>query len=478
MKVLRFAVITAVLITFAAASSFAVTNYTEFNSPLVSDTITTIEMDPSGSIWIGTDIGVSRFNGLEWKTYRNTNAQFPTEFINDIMPDNLGNIYFATTGGVSVFDSPKWEIPSMDGIPSPDVESLIMDSNEDIWLGTGGGLAKYRNFKITETFTMANSDIPSDFVRQIALDSFQVFWLATGFGVSEYDGNLFTNYNALQGLPADNIKSIAVEIGPTDDIIWVATAAGVGKRESSSWTKLTVANTLNGLLEDDVRYVLVDYQNNKWFATATKGVSQLTSGSTWVDYTFNDGNLIDDRATTVAIDNSENIWIGTEGGVTKVGDNAIISFHKILNLNLDAVSHVTVIDPLMNLDPNTEETLTVRAFSTTDSIGINLTLRETDIDTGIFSSNRAGEELTFNYTVSDEANRSLLVTKGDQIFASYNEVDVGAERTATAYYNEEAPFSDDVFLDPPCFIATAAYEESSYFDRAKEFLLELLSGDK
>ncbi len=447
------------LLVFIAFPAFAgeLTNYKREDG-LVSETVVSIAMDPSGSIWFGTDHGISRYNGLEWNSYRDTTIALPAEYINAIVPDVEGNIYFCTTGGVAKYDAPTWSTMSLE-LPGTDVESMVIDSRGDLWFATSGGLAKYHNTKITDTFTLSNdSDIPSNFVKQVVLDSFDFFWLATSEGVSKFDGNeAFVNFSELSHLlPDNNIKSIAVENIEGGDTIWIATVDGISSFNGANWT--TIYPTDDGLIDRDVKYVLADYQNNKYFATAS-GVSVLTKTGSWLRYTKSEG-LVDNSTLTLAIDNSENIWVGTENGVTKIGNNAIISFNQIQYLNLKTLAYVTVNDPVMNSDSSSIETLTVTVTSDTDSTGFSLTLKETQSDSGIFSSNHVGEELAFNYTASDEAARSLHVSKGDAIYASYSEDDTGKTRSATAYYNEEAPFDDKLFIDAPCFIASASYENS------------------
>jgi ligand-binding sensor domain-containing protein len=471
-KIRLFFIITIFLIS-SSLDVFAVTNYDI--DELVSEAVTAIQMDPSGSIWIGTDSGISRFDGLEWTVYRQTNSSLPDNFINCIMPDNNGNIYFGTPLGVAVFDSPRWESPSL-SLPGPDVESMILDGNEDIWIGTDSGLARVSDDRVVDTYTMADSLIPNNWTWQVAIDSFQYIWLATGNGVSRFNGTTeFVNYTMMNGLPGNNIKSIAVEFGMTEDTIWAATEFGVGKGVENAfgsriWSSIT---SFNGLSDDDVRYVLVDEQDYKWFATAA-GVDVLSPASVWQHYNFGAGNLIDDDCNTIAVDNSDNIWIGTSAGVTKISSNATVSFNKILYLNVETLAYVTVNDPDMNLDINAVETVTVNVYSSTDETGINLTLRETSENSGVFSSNTAGDELGFSYDGSDGANRLLHVAKGDAIYAAYEEIDLSKTRTAAAYYNEIAPFDDDVFLDPPCFIASASYEETSNSSTLKNLLVHII----
>jgi uncharacterized protein YjiK len=76
---------------------------------------------------------------------------------------------------------------------------------------------------------------------------------------------------------------------------------------------------------------------------------------------------------------------------------------------------IRVIDPDMNINPDTIDTLQVRVWSTTDRGGLLVTLRETGDRTGIFE-----EILTF--TLDEESTGTRLrVSEGDTITAKYSD---------------------------------------------------------
>lgn len=466
-KKILLTVLISILVTSNASALELITNYTRVNDGLVSDVITSISMDPSGSVWVGTNLGLSRFDGIEWKSYRKSNSDLPSEYINCIMPDSDGNIYFGTELGIAIFDSPKWKSVSSVEFPSPVIEHMFLDEYDDIWLATGGGLAKYHNDSVVETFTISNSDIPDDFVKQIELDSCGYFWLATAHGVSRFDRHNFVNYNATgHNLPDNYINSIAVEAlteaescDTADDIIWIATDDGVGRKYNDLWEIIVPSITGETLLDRVVKYVIVDYDNNKWFATAS-GVSELKNDLSWESYTEQIG-LVDDTCNTLALDNSGNIWVGTDAGLSKIGSNAVVSFDKILYLNETTKARITVNDPNHNLDDTIIDTIFVKVFSDSDPEGITLEVSETNENSGIFSTLSDEVKLNFTYNLSNQSQRMLHVTKGDGIYASYTESDLLTTRVASSHYNEVIPFTDSVFLDLPCFIATASYVEKS-----------------
>jgi len=107
-----------------------------------------------------------------------------------------------------------------------------------------------------------------------------------------------------------------------------------------------------------------------------------------------------------------------------VGSNDILfNFSQPKEITLNANSYsigtsaiVTIRDPSANMDSNSEESITANLSSQGDPLGIDITLEETDANSGIFNG-------TFYLTErsSSESRGRLHVESGDDITASYNE---------------------------------------------------------
>ena len=100
------------VMSLSVVSAQTTTSYTveNTNNGLVSNTITCIEIDSKGVIWIGTEKGVSRFDGTNWVTYtkENTNNGLVSDDIYCISFDKQGNTWFGTFKGASKFDGISW----------------------------------------------------------------------------------------------------------------------------------------------------------------------------------------------------------------------------------------------------------------------------------------------------------------------------------------------------------------------------------
>ncbi|UZJ65593.1 hypothetical protein OKW96_05245 [Sphingobacterium sp. KU25419] len=81
--------------------------YLGIDHGLSNDFVTDIYQDKDGFMWFGTFNGLNRFDGYEFKVFKNNpleNKSLPDNRITDILEDQLGNLYIATKGGLGVLD--------------------------------------------------------------------------------------------------------------------------------------------------------------------------------------------------------------------------------------------------------------------------------------------------------------------------------------------------------------------------------------
>lgn len=175
------------------------------------------------TVWVGTDKGVSHFDGQKWTNYTIQEGS-ETYGIRDISEDVNGNIVVATywnyygyiATGVYKFNGNGFE-EYLNG----DVNGslfIFMDSKSRQWfLRSQGGISYVKDGEITR-FTEADG-LVSNSVYCIAEDKAGNIWIGTFYGLSKWDGTGFTNYTTDNGLLTDRIEGITVDISGN---IWLA----------------------------------------------------------------------------------------------------------------------------------------------------------------------------------------------------------------------------------------------------------------
>ncbi|MEO6301991.1 MAG: two-component regulator propeller domain-containing protein, partial [Bacteroidia bacterium] len=176
--------------------------------------------------------------------------------------DAAGNKWFATNMGVSKFDGVNWTVyTTANGLANNIVSALAIDQNNNFWFGTwGGGVSRFNGNQWT-TFTQAN------YVHVIKSDVTGNIWFGTASGLKKFDGNTWTNYTTSNGLAANSVFAITFDQANNK---WFGTnAAGVSKFNGNAFTTY---NTSNGLIGNMVNASAIDNNGNLWIGTAD-GVS-------------------------------------------------------------------------------------------------------------------------------------------------------------------------------------------------------------
>lgn len=202
---------------------------------MVSNTVRAIAVDRLGFKWIGTDRGVSQFDGKKnWVSYDYGDG-LASNLINCIVVDQKDNIWFGTDRGLSRYNGESFKnFTRREGLPDSTVNSLAIDADGVFWIGTDGGLVKFDQ-KVKKVFTEKDG-LPSNKVSAVAVDGRWNVWVGTADnGAARYDGNSWMSFGPSQGLPAGKVYTIAVDLS---DNKWFGTDAGVYKYDGNRFEQV------------------------------------------------------------------------------------------------------------------------------------------------------------------------------------------------------------------------------------------------
>lgn len=282
------------------------------------DQIRCMIQDKLGNIWLGTDNGLTKYDGKHYYHYTISQG-LNHNVIMSLFQDSEGNIWFSTfEGGVTKFDGIYLTTYTTDsGLPYNIVNSIFEDSTGSLWFGTKRGLAKFDG----ENFTIfrKSEGLPSSDIRDMILDDNGRMWIATyGGGVSIYDGATFTNYTDDQGLPQNLIFTLFKDI---DGNIWISTSyAGLVKFDGKNFYHYTVKE---GLGSNSVRTIVQDENENYWFGNGAGTITRF-DGNSFRILGKEDGLVAESMRCSI-IDINGNMWFGTRGAGLIRFDGVIFS---------------------------------------------------------------------------------------------------------------------------------------------------------
>src|SRR5262249_36030821 len=126
-----------------------------------------ILMDSHGFLWVGTQDGLNRYDGYNFKIFRN-NPEDPSSissnFIRTIYEDRSGILWVGTrSGGMNRFDPKTQKFTAYRNDPkSPrsiggnTIGSIYEDRSGTLWIGSDGGLNKFD--PASQSFTVYRHD--------------------------------------------------------------------------------------------------------------------------------------------------------------------------------------------------------------------------------------------------------------------------------------------------------------------------------
>jgi sugar lactone lactonase YvrE len=242
-------------------------------------------------------------------------------------------------GGVVAFDNQNWTYFDPSHFSYPEfyqyISSIAVDQKNVKWIAAlGGGLIKYDGITWT-LYNTANSDLPDNYIKTIVVDKQDNKWIGTSSGLVKYDDKVWTIYNTSNsGIPGNNIASIAID---HEGNKWIA-CNGLTKYDDKTWTLYNTSNS--GLPENDVTAIAIDQQDNKWMGTFSKGLSKFDNKK-WMTYDSSNSPLSGSYISSIAIDSLGNKWIGvhdyyeSHGGLAKLDSTN----WKIFNASNSGLPH-------------------------------------------------------------------------------------------------------------------------------------------
>ena len=114
---------------------------------LSQGTVETIIQDDQGYIWLGTNDGLCRYNGYEFKIYKHDEEKSLSHYnIGDILITKSGDVLVGTSDGLNIYNEKKdefYRIFNKDSdLSSQFIRSLAEDENQNIWVATNNGIDK------------------------------------------------------------------------------------------------------------------------------------------------------------------------------------------------------------------------------------------------------------------------------------------------------------------------------------------------
>lgn len=304
----------------------AMSRYSVPNLP--SKNVQAVFQDSEGWLWFGTDKGVARFNGSEFKSSSAPGSPFEKlagEDIRSIAEDGSGSIWLATAKSIRRIMKSGAEVGTAFAVS--DARQVLVDSRGTVWVATSEGLLQFDGRTLA---AFAHSpELPSDDVRAVAEGKTGSIWIATAKGVAILEGNQLSSLERLH--PP---KVLTGREGPIADAraifpdaegrLWLASSSGLFLVDSGAPQRVS-KETIRGATSFDgnLRALSQDHSGRMWFALEQGGVAvydparRETQRVSYFDR---------DRVAAVFTSREGSVWFATDNGVISADLYSFVSF--------------------------------------------------------------------------------------------------------------------------------------------------------
>jgi signal transduction histidine kinase/ligand-binding sensor domain-containing protein len=266
---------------------------------LPQGTIYSILQTHDGYLWLGSQTGLIRFDGVRFEMLENTRREAPSNvWIRSAMEDSHHALWIATA---------ESGLFRMDGdrvtryLSSGNVQCVAEAKNGDVWACTTQGVARIRDGQVS-TF------LPDQNIRAACEAADGTVWVAgNGPNLNSWDGAKFTSHR-IQKLPAD-VEIRALQC--SKDKVWAGTTVGLLEVSKNGERLLT---SRDGLADSRILCLAESKDGSLWIGTRN-GFSRLRNGEI-ESYRPQEG-LSQSTVYSIFEDLEGSLWVGTKNGLNQ-----------------------------------------------------------------------------------------------------------------------------------------------------------------
>ncbi|MEJ7746811.1 MAG: two-component regulator propeller domain-containing protein, partial [Luteimonas sp.] len=321
----------------------------------------TITQDRLGYLWIGTQAGIARFDGVRFVTYNMGNTpELPGLWTSALLTDRQDRLWIATYKGMALYEQGRFHrVPAADPAHGPlDVQALALDARGQVLASTPLGVFRVQDRKLVLAHALpgpAQALLVEDStlwvgsrggIYRIAADGAPQFeplpdaadasvgqllraqgrlWAGSNRGLFFREtsagggaGVAWQRYGGGDAAQGDIALGSVLGTAPVqalyedrDDNFWVATIGGLARLR---------AGVVREFVADDgptafrsVRAIFEDREGSLWLGSQWEGIARVWNG--WTRrYSINEG-LHDNVLWSLARGPDGRLWVGTNDGL-------------------------------------------------------------------------------------------------------------------------------------------------------------------
>ena len=316
---------------------------------LPQNTINALVQTRDGYMWLGTQGGLARFDGVRFTVFGLQDG-LPGIQARALYEDAVGNLWIGTaSGGLSRMRDGRFENFTLgDGLAGVTVSALTEDASGRLWVGTSDGLILWQGNRLIHDASLL--PLEHTVIRSLIRDHRGAIWIGSALGLFEFNDNHLTEcigpesdkqivsayclledkagniwagigngkvlcrrdgvwvtYNETTGLPFAYVDALSES---ADGTIW-AGSVGAGLYYFRDG-RFHAIRKQDGLSDEAIRSLLPDRDGNLWVGMRTTGLERVAHRK--VTPLGAAQGLTNDFVRSVAESPDGSLWVATIGG--------------------------------------------------------------------------------------------------------------------------------------------------------------------
>lgn len=313
------------------AQNLRFAHFTRANSGLCYDGVKTLFEDSRGNVWIGTHMGLSRYDGRDFTCFGKDRLGVDSDFVSSLAEDQDGHIYVGTDAGICRYYARTNDFRSFrPDILHARIYAMERDAEGVLWIGhRGKGLYSKQGNRLV----LAPGTEKLESVYRIAPSvSGKLYLAAYCDDIYSYDGSEVRPI--CDGFfKADNVEGLVLDRVTDGEALYVASKRSGLCRVDPNTGEVTV---LYDIPEGQRPVGISSDGYSIWLSTTDGLVCYDIQGGGISVYNTQPGNpfsLSADYVTAVCRDRSGGLWVGTASDGVNYSDPDQERFHPYWQLS-------------------------------------------------------------------------------------------------------------------------------------------------
>jgi signal transduction histidine kinase/ligand-binding sensor domain-containing protein len=302
----------------------------------------TIAQTSDGYLWLGTESGIVRFDGVRFVKGKDLIHDLPSFSVHSLMGASDGTLWIGAGSGLA-----RWRNSTFSYVPKIQghVNAIVSDALGTVWVAqtrydkSGGPLCRIKG-DTSECFG-TDQGLRCIYGQALALDPQGNIWMGSNPGVCKWTSHGSSLHNSTkdeEGKSATGVQGLVVAPNGHIFVGFYSPGPGVGLQELDGDQAEHSSPILLNKSSLGVADLMFDHAGGLWIGTLLNGVYHIVNGV--MDHYGAADGLSSDQVNKIFEDHEGSVWVATSGGLDRFRPLKVVPFSSREGLVSDQIVSV------------------------------------------------------------------------------------------------------------------------------------------